>query len=510
MKNIFKLFGIITIVVMIGFTIVGCPAGSQDENQEDEDDLFNEDDFRNGDDPVDEDDPVNEDDSADEDDPVDEGDPIREGFWAVDYNNVTYHLIAELLAKNDYSEIWVEVGSGITRAQARAFANEYAAMRGKLLNAFSRKNFATSGRQFANILNFANWLTRGDGGGGRLTVLLLDIRAPPGLIIGGYFHPRDFFDVPHSNRRDMVYINSSFLAASWNDGLGVLAHEVVHLINWSETELAWQNYAQWGVMDLWINEGLAEKSYYVVFGRNPVRRVNWFVSDPAGTISRGNNFFVWGNHRNIDPRAILDDYATAYLFVRWLFLQARAAPGVDHTRLLCDMVTSPYSDHRIVTSAARGINPAWANWDVLLKTWLAANFDPTNPVFGYTGDNELRSRLAGRLLGNTSLSLYPGEGVFSVMNVSFTPPPFGSGPNIRYAGLTPGSGDISFGTSSITGNALLTFNANININGQTETGFLTGVSPPAAMLVDPLLLPTGPFIVSLWDIAGRDSEGGRR
>jgi len=440
---------------------------------------------------------------------MDEGDPIRQGFWAVDYNNDTYHLTAELLARNDYSEIWVEVGSGITRAQAREFADAYAAIRGRLLDAYGRKNFAVIGRQFANILDYANWFTRGDDGGGRLTVLLLDIKAPPGLIIGGYFHPRDFFDVPHSNRRDMVYINSSLLTMDWYGTLGILAHEVVHLINWSETELAFQKHGQWGVMDLWINEGLAEKSYYVVFGRNPAMRINWFVADPAGTISRGNNFFVWGNRRNMDPRAILDDYATAYLFVRWLFLQAQAAPGVDHARLLLNMVTSAYSDHRIVTGVAREINAAWANWDALLRTWLAANFDPTNPVFGYTGDDELRGRLTVRLLGNASLFLYPGEGVFSVMNAPFTPP--ATGINIRYAGLTPGSGSISFGVSPITGSALLTFNANANIAGPTEIGFLTGVSPPhTMMMIDPALLPIGPLVVGLWDVAGRDDEGGRR
>ncbi|MCL2192533.1 MAG: hypothetical protein FWB78_03955, partial [Treponema sp.] len=203
MKNTFKLFGIIAIVAMTGFTFANCQVELRDED-----------------------------------------DTTTQNFWAVDYNNVTYSLTAELLAYNNYSEIWVEVGSGITRAQARAFADRYANIRGRLLDAYSRKNFTASGRQFANILDYANWLTRGDAGRGRLTVLLLDIRAPPGLIIGGYFHGRDFLDVPHSNRRDMVYINSSVLAANWESAVGILAHEVVHLINWTEAELVWQNRAE--------------------------------------------------------------------------------------------------------------------------------------------------------------------------------------------------------------------------------------------------------------------------
>jgi len=462
MKNIFRFIRIIAAVAIAGFTLAGCPTGTPDENN-----------------------------------------VTRQSFWAVDYNDDNFHLVAELLAYNDYSEIWVEVGSGITRTQARALAGRYAVMREKLLHAYSRKNFTVSGMQFANILDYANWVTRGDAGGGRLTILLLDLRAPPGLIIGGYFHNRDFFNVPHSNRRDMVYINSSFLAANWEGGLGVLAHEVVHLINHAEAVIVLQEQERWAPMDLWINEGLAEKSYYVVFGRNPEERVGWFVGDPLGSISRGNNFFVWGNHRNMDARTILDDYATVYLFMRWLFLHAPS--GVD---LLRDMVSSAHYDHRIVTSVAGGINPDWANWDVLIKTWLAANVDPANPVFGYVGDDELRDSLTVRRVGGESLPLYPGEGVFSVIDGTFTPP--APGPNIRYAGLTFGDENISFGTGPLTGDTLLTFNASTNIDGPPESGSLTGVQPPAQMQGRSLPLPLGPFVVGLWDVIGRDGEGGGR
>jgi len=467
MKTISSFFRIIIAVTITGFMFAGCRMGSQDED-----------------------------------------DTVRQDFWAVDYNNVTFRLTAELLAYNDYSEIWVEAGSWITQTQARVLAREYAVMRRKLLSAYSRKNFTALERQFANILDYANWLTRGDAGGGRLTILLLDLRAPPGLIIAGYFHGRDFFDVPHSNRRDMVYINSSFLATDWESALGVLAHEVVHLINHTEAIIVLQEQGRWAPMDLWINEGLAEKSYYVVFGRNPAERIDWFVADPVGTISRGNNFFVWGNHGDINTKTILDDYATAYLFVRWLFLQAQATSGVDHTSFLRDMVTSAYFDHRIVTSVAREINPAWANWDALLKTWFAANFDPANPVFGYIGDNELRNGLRISHIEATSLRLYPGEGVFSILDTPFTPPASGSGPNIRYVGLAPGAGDISFDVGPIAGNTLLTFNVNTDIDGSAETGFLTGISPPFAMRANHL--PLGPFVVSLWDILGRDGERDRR
>ena len=70
------------------------------------------------------------------------------------------------------------------------------------------------------------------------------------------------------------------------------------------------------------------------------------------------------------------------------------------------------------------------------------------------------------------VTFLPGEGIFSVISGSTTPPP-GSGTNIRYAGFTTSS---SVDTSEpYTGNYLLTYNSNTNKTGTYEKGFLAGV-----------------------------------
>jgi len=443
--------------------------------------------------------------------------PLGENeFYAQDFVTGRYYILtADILAYNDYSTIWVERGSGITFEQAQKIADEYAIIRRKIVDTFGMKNFIgrNSGRHFDDILDYANWLAgRNDG---RLTILLLDIRdgwqGPQDAYIAGYFFSGDFFPPGriqgtnhYSNGRDMIYIDTfPGLEINWERALSTIAHELVHLINFVTAV----QMDQPRMMDLWIDEGLASQAEYIHLGGNPEDRIEWFVRDPLRTISRGNNFFVWGNHVGRQPLAILDDYATVYLFFRWLFLQAQARLEPDlYTRFFYNMVTSEYHDHRIVTSLARQINPAWEDWDVLLKTWLAANFYPDNPVFGYK-DDDIRNELRVRPIYDLEfIPLYPGEGVFSRIDSPFTPPPE-TGINIHYVGLTPD--EISSSNSfPITGEVMLTFNANTNHTRPSERGFLTNASPSstARLAEEPQPPFTGPFVIDARDMFGRDGE----
>jgi len=426
--------------------------------------------------------------------------PIHE-FWAADLrDDSNYRLTAERLAYNQYAEVWVGVGTSVTPGQAADFAAEFAGFRGRLLEAFGRPPFSAGGRSFADILAFGNWIARGDAAAdGRLTILVLEVEDFASFTTGGYFDTRDFFDGAHSNRRDMVYIHAPFLTRNWDAAVEILAHELTHLINHSEAVLGSLSHPQNEVIrpDTWIDEGLAEKSFYVIRGENPEHRIEWFIEDPEGTISGGNNFFAWDNYWQV-PGAVLDDYATAYLFFRWLHLHAFSAPGADHTELLRRIVTSQYSDHRAVTSVAADIDPAWGNWEVLLRNWLAANFFPANPFFGYVGDPDLSGRLMVRPRGGQFIQLFSGEGAFSIMNGPFSSPVAGDGVYIGHAGISR-DGAMSVGPGPLTGEVLLTFNANTVTNEPNQRGTLKGVTPPASAARRLADLRSG----VLWDRAGR-------
>jgi hypothetical protein len=252
-------------------------------------------------------------------------------------------------------------------------------------------------------------------------------------------------------------------------------------------------------LDTWIDEGLASQAEYMYLGDNITDKCEWFSNDERGTIAKGNNFFVWDNHKN----AILDEYATVYLFFRWLYLQADTN---QKTRIFYDIASSKYIDYRAVTDIAGKINPAWDTWENLLRTWLAANYYPGNAHYGYKEDGYLQKTIKVRPIAEQKISLYPGEGVYSFIKDSFSPVETG---NIRYTGLTGSETDT--GTSPpYNGNILLTFNANKNNKSTVapETGSLTGVSP-AASVVSRMAAEgelTGPYVLDARDVLGRNRE----
>ena len=445
-------------------------------------------------------------------------------FYTIDVGTGAFLIVdATIAAQGRYSVVWAERGSGVTQAQAQAIADEFDGyIRRALLDAFCGGPFSLVGKTFCNILSFANWLAGGSGGDNRLTVLLLDIRGgrQGNAIVAGYFFSGDFLargrigsTRQYSNGRDIIYVNSTLLPHFKSDLFSTIAHELMHLINFATTVRRHPSNPWNNMMDTWIDEGLAMTAEQIYRGANLRERVAWFTGDPLGTIALGNNFFVWGNHAN-RPGAILDDYATAYLFFRWLGLHAKAnLPAEIYARFFYNMIVSPERGTRVVTEQARLINPDWANWDVLLKTWLAANYDPGNRRFGYIGDADIFgagvTRGTRRVYDMLYVALFPGEGVFSRVDGFFVEPR-ASG-NIRHVGLTSGAPVVGSGFGRFYGDTLLTFNANPDNSphARAETGRLTGAGAAAiAALAEPYFShePKGPLSISAWDALGRDFE----
>jgi len=228
------------------------------------------------------------------------------------------------------------------------------------------------------------------------------------------------------------------------------------------------------------------------------------LSDGRNTINTGNNFFVWGNHK-VDGNnyANIDDYVTVYLFFQWLYLQAKSKG--KEAEIFRDIAYSEYYDYQAVVDEMRKIDPVWTNWETLLKRWLAAYYYPEYPenLYGYTGDTKLQAILKSEKinkkyppnLGNP-VSLYPGEGVYSISNGS-TPGPTG---NIRYEAL----GGVD--------NTLLTFNANPDNSKGVEPGSVASsvtVSPTAAAnarSAGQAKTWNGPYVIDARDLLGRDQD----
>jgi len=425
----------------------------------------------------------------------------RGNFWAFNFrNNRAYKVDAELLYQGVYCNVWVEKKSGAGAEQARLIANEYDNnIYNKMIENFSMRNFNYNGFSFDNIMDFADWLGDNDR---KLCILLLDIRdnykkGVNDSYIAGYFWSGDLvFSTSgifgsSSNERDMIYIdtNPGMENGLVEEAYRTLAHEMQHLMNFVTSVLTRyediNNSRYVYSMDTWIDEGLSSAAEWVYSGRHSQSRIDWFNLNGMGDyrkglIDQGNNFFVWGNRENESSYAVLDDYATVYLFFQWLRLQA----GSD---IYKKIISSSYIDHEAVTIVLDETLPGrgYSKWDVVLKTWLAANYiNAPDGAYGYRNDPALVDvRIPAPSSINKTLLLAPGEGVYSLANTN--PNPVGQGANIRFAYLANNVLADFYNMPSV----MLTYNINSYFNPETynkgarETGITTGIPIPPSSVV---------------------------
>jgi len=403
--------------------------------------------------------------------------PQFKTFNAIDFsNNTLYEVRAQLLYEGARINVWAEVAANVSPTTARTIANTYDnTIFPRMINVFSDGGIFVSNGQIVarNLMELADFLGDGDG---KLAVLLLDIKDNFGVdgnnsFVAGYFWGVDLLDIPGSNRKDMIYLDTNpGLRLGLTEVFHVLAHEMQHLMNF-----VFSAAIRGQLMDLWIDEGLSESTAWIWSREHNQSRINWFNADPAGTIVRGNNFFVWGNHTAGNPTAVLDDYATAYLFFQWLRLQAGG------TGFFSDIIFSRHADHRAVTTAANAAIPGrgYDDWSTLLRTWLAANYvnAPSGP-YGYMNDPTLRNIRPRYLTGTAgSHPLYPGEGVYTQRT---TMP--NATTHIRYAGL-PARRSTASTTRDTTGfSTLLSYNVDTRQDGSSSpaTPFSMETAQPQA------------------------------
>jgi hypothetical protein len=415
-------------------------------------------------------------------------------------------VTAVWLAENEACIVYGEEKALISVSTAEAIAREYA------------ENIAP------NITGtFGEYQV--DSNGEKLILLLLDIidtYNPPqnSAYIAGYFAAKDIFPadkLKDSNHAAMLYIDIKPGSPSKPDFYLTIAHELQHLINFSsrykkknpdlsavKTQNDLDNLIASIQQDVWVDEGLSSMAEYIynrATGKNQAgkghiqEKIDFYNNAAAwaqkgqSNIVRGNNFFTWGENNSY----IYDDYTTVYLFFQWLRIHAtnersifRAIAGSDHT------------DYRAVTTAARQYIPGLMasdagsekDWEQLLETWLAANYvNAANGFLGYNGE----IRLTPVTLTAKTVSLYPGEGVYSNLGGGIFSWPSNTPEHIRYTGMnTAGQLErVTAANTSGTGTRLLTFNANpvvrINIPGPVEVGVLASsgsaftepASPPA-------------------------------
>jgi hypothetical protein len=453
------------------------------------------------------------------------GSSTRRTFWAQDLTKDYgdrgrfYQLTANLLAENEYCKVWVETTSGVDRETAQKMADAYIDIYTKMINVFGMNFRLSAFGPMYNTIQLADYIGDGDG---KLCILLLDIKdgykkGVNDATVGGYFYSGDFIDHQYSNKCDMICIDTNPGKPGEKESNTTLAHELQHLMNIT-TSMAMRNDGEYAYpMDTWIDEGLSSAAEWVYLEEHILNRWGWYYlnGDGNGLIDRGNNFFVWGNREEENQYAVLDDYATVYLFFQWLRIQSNKGVGIYR-----DIISSEHGDYQAVTKAAVSSIAAYSDWGALLENWLAANYiyAPTD-TYGYKDDfqfynkdNELLTIKGRNLLsthGNT-VKLYPGEGVFSKINGSYNTP--ADSGNIKYLNLT--SALLTYNKSTIS------YEYVYNEKGEaigtrypdTATGTVTGVvSGSVSVPVEGRFLTApglaGPYLIGAGDVRRSGGAG---
>ncbi len=386
-------------------------------------------------------------------------------FMARTYNGASegdwYNVTADLLAKGEYCDVYVERGNGVTQDTAKAVAAE-----------FDDKIF--------NQITTAFGPHRDVDGNGKLTLLLLDIVdgyvAPNGAYVQGYFDPTHMVateSYSNSNECDMIFLDVAPVIVKSEEFYTTIAHEFQHLINFSITYADDQSQ-----QDLWINEGLSSAAEYVYSGSVSKDRIDHFNNDPYGSIVYGNNFFVWfGGWESMNPDTVLDNYATVSLFFQWLRIHAD-----NGTAIYTEILDSEHRDYQAVTAAAGNrINADYAAWDRLLETWYLANFRcQDSGDYGYKGQITTNAIYFNNA-GNEAWDFSPGEAIISALSAdageveTWSPPDSGSGTNIQYTGFNLDDTEVNQ-TATFTNEFAITYNANTDNNASDETGFVATVA----------------------------------
>jgi hypothetical protein len=397
-------------------------------------------------------------------------------FWAKDAEDNFYQLDAVELVSGAHCIFYVEKANRdkAPRSDVESLAEE-----------FDTRIFPLVTENFGNFLDIDN--------NGKVIFLLLDIRDIPGSgYTAGYFYTGDMYDTSireYSNMADMLYVDINPGKISNQSLRYNLAHEFQHLVNFSVRQ------SIGSPQDTWINEGLSTAAEYLYREKHLQDRIDFF-NKPGASIPYGNNFYYW-NDGFFYGDGGLANYATVYLFFQWLGIHS------DNGReIYKEIINSAYGDYRAVTGAAsrRFDPPVPDDWEVLLRTWLAANYlNEATGLNGYKGELETKvfdippERPYFIKQAENPFPLFPGEAVYSALSGDTACAAAG---NIRYAGLKNNSPVDTDGTCS-GGWKLLTYNVNTTIAPvQIELGQLgdsaTGAAsrslsaPPAAVPKQPL------------------------
>ncbi|HID94520.1 MAG TPA: hypothetical protein EYP53_00490 [Candidatus Latescibacteria bacterium] len=325
-------------------------------------------------------------------------------FWAHDFSTDRYYQTTAIcLAVGDHSYIFLEEGQ---EERVNQEAGE------ELLEAFERSTARDANRGIYDIIADVFGQPSDDvDGDPRIFIMILDIRdnfkGSRDTFYAGYFDRRNQFDpeqVPHSNHREMLYIDCNPLDFKHkiDKVKGVLAHEFQHLVHFTRDPDEQE----------WINEGCSGYAEYIT----------GYLSLPFGM-----NFLRAPDNSLTGWRGVRADYEKTFLFIAYL------AEHYGGEAMIKQLVKEQGNGISGVEGALahQGEDATFAD---VFSNWVIANYLDGEGIYGYAGLDLPRKASA------TEWKQLPADTVDQVQPWAADYVEFTSGSNIkiRFQGSPPG------------------------------------------------------------------------
>ena len=272
-------------------------------------------------------------------------------FWITDLQSIEAYTTTAVLRKVSLHAYWyVEDGLDISQGDIDRAASE-----------FEEQIYPKVSSAFGTEWN------PGVDNDPRLTILNARLSGA-----AGYFSSVDEYPVQihvQSNQREMVYMNARALKVGSRAYLGVLAHELLHAIQWNGDEGE----------ETWVNEGLSEVAATVA-GYQTFHQSTFFNSPAISLV-----------HWPLETGSSSGNYGAAFLFLDFL-----ATHYGDRNDLVA-FVQGP-EDGIVAVDAYLEKIGSDATFRDVFKDWIIANFldEPEGGPYSYP-DYDVQVRVRGRI-----------------------------------------------------------------------------------------------------------------
>ncbi|HFN9399581.1 TPA: M30 family zinc metallopeptidase [Staphylococcus aureus] len=216
---------------------------------------------------------------------------------------------------------------------------------------------------------------------GKVNILVYDIKddfQETGSYTGGYFHPRDLYDVPYSNRAEVFYMDTYPSMGTNRNNLNekkvysTLAHEYQHMVNANQKLL--KEKRQDG-MDVWLDEAFAMASEHMYLEKPLDHRIDYY--NHSKSIANGHSLIKWNDHGDV-----LSNYSLSYLFSQYLKNQSD-----NGDKIFKEILQDPEDTNVALEKAIhKHVDPNMSLGEFMTNFRIALEKKDPNGIHGFNGE----------------------------------------------------------------------------------------------------------------------------